>query len=204
MQNFLSPPQAAESFSHNPRTTYETSLLSHKYPAMSSANKNLSEYNAADIPSAEGMRFGIVVSDWNTSITHALLDGCREALLQHGATENNLHILHVPGSYELPFGAKLLLGSQSLDAVICLGCVITGETKHNEYINSSVAQALIMLGLTANVPCIFGVLTPDNEQQALDRAGGKHGNKGVEAAVTAIEMAALKKGLKKSKSTIGF
>ncbi len=171
---------------------------------MSTANKNLSEYDASGTPSAEGMRFGIVVSDWNATITHALLDGCRQVLLQQGAKESDLQVLHVPGSYELPFGAKLLLGSQSLDAVICLGCVITGETKHNEYISHSVAQALIMLGLTANVPCIFGVLTPDNQQQAEDRAGGKHGNKGIEAAVTAIEMAALKKGLKKGKSTIGF
>jgi len=171
---------------------------------MSSANKNLSAYDAEGTPSAEGMRFGIVVSDWNAEITHSLLLGCQQTLVQHGALESNLHTLHVPGSYELPFGAKLLLGSQSLDAVICLGCVITGETKHNEYISHSVAQALIMLGLTASVPCIFGVLTPDNQQQALDRAGGKFGNKGVEAAITAIEMAALKKGLKKGKSTIGF
>jgi 6,7-dimethyl-8-ribityllumazine synthase len=171
---------------------------------MSSADKNLSEYHTTGLPSADGMRFGIVVADWNAEITLALLDGCQSTLLQHGAKSNDLHVLHVPGSYELPYGAKLLLGNHSLDAVICLGCVITGETRHNEYISHSVAQSLIMLGLTANVPCIFGVLTPDNMQQATDRAGGKHGNKGVEAAATAIQMAALKKELKKAKSSIGF
>lgn len=171
---------------------------------MSSKDKNLSAYDAEHIPSAEGMKFGIAVSDWNASITHALLAGCRDALLEHGASEDDVHIIHVPGAFELPFGAKLLLGSHSLDAVICLGCVITGETKHNEYINNSVAQGLVMLGLSANIPCIFGVLTPDNEQQALDRAGGKHGNKGVEAAVTAIQMAALKRQVKQRKSSIGF
>ncbi|MFZ4427320.1 MAG: 6,7-dimethyl-8-ribityllumazine synthase [Saprospiraceae bacterium] len=171
---------------------------------MSSTHKNLSEYDAQGLPSADGMRFGIVVADWNAEITHALLDGCRETLLQHGTKTQDLHVLHVPGTFELPYGAKLLLGNQALDAVICLGCVITGETRHNEYISHSVAQALVMLGLTASVPCIFGVLTPDNMQQAADRAGGRHGNKGVEAAATAIQMAALKKGLKKSKSSIGF
>ena len=171
---------------------------------MSSADKNLSDYDVSGLPSAEGMRFGIVVADWNAEITHALLQGCQNTLLQHGAKAQDLHLLHVPGSYELPYGAKLLLGNHTLDAVICLGCVITGETRHNEYISHSVAQTLMMLGLTANVPCIFGVLTPDNLQQALDRAGGKHGNKGVEAAASAIQMAALKKGLKKSKSSIGF
>ncbi len=171
---------------------------------MASALKNLSDYNAETMPSAEGMRFGIVVSEWNTEITHALYEGCYDALRQHGAKEENIHTAQVPGSFELPAGAKILAGSEKLDAVICIGCVIKGETSHNEYINHAVATGLTQLSLVSGIPFIFGVLTPNDMQQALDRAGGKHGNKGVEAAVTAIRMAALKDDLKQQKKEIGF
>lgn len=172
---------------------------------MASALKNLSEYNENTIPSAEGMTFGIVVAEWNAAITHALYEGCLDTLLKHGAKEENIHVAQVPGSFELPSGARILSGQHNLDAVICLGCVIKGETNHDEYINQAVATGLVNLGITTGKPYIFGLLTVLNEQQALDRAGGKHGNKGVEAAVTAIRMAALKKGSKGAeKRKIGF
>ena len=171
---------------------------------MSSAAHNLSEYNPNEIPSGEGMKIGIVVAQWNAEITNALLAGCQETLVSHQVKEADIRVMHVPGSFELPMGAKILLGQQNWDAVICLGCVITGDTKHNEYISNAVAQGLMMLGIGSGTPCIFGVLTPDTQEQALDRAGGKHGNKGVEAATTALQMASVKKQLRKEKSRIGF
>lgn len=171
---------------------------------MSSAAHNLSDYESSRIPSGEGLKIGIVVSQWNEEITGALLQGCRDTLLAHEVKEENMSVITVPGSFELPMGAKILLGQQALDAVICLGCVVTGETKHNEYISNAVAQGLMMLGVASGTPCIFGLLTPDTQQQALDRAGGKYGNKGVEAATTALQMAGLKTQLRKSKTRIGF
>ena len=171
---------------------------------MASALKNLSTYNEENIPSAEDMQFGIAISEWNADITHALYEGCIEALLKHGAKEENLHTMQVPGSFELPIAAKLLASSKKLDAVICIGAVIKGETKHDEYINNAVAIGLTTLSVTSGIPCIFGVLTPNTHQQALDRAGGKHGNKGIEAAVTAIRMAALRKEVRQPTGRIGF
>ncbi len=162
---------------------------------MASALKNLSSYDDASIPDAGEMSFGIVVADWNAAITHALYEGCYDTLLRHGAKADKIFTAQVPGSFELPVGAKMLATRHNPDAVICLGCVIQGETKHNEYINNAVASALTYLGITTGKPFIFGVLTPNDEQQALDRAGGKYGNKGIEAAVTAIRMAALSKNL---------
>jgi 6,7-dimethyl-8-ribityllumazine synthase len=171
---------------------------------MASALSNLSEYNEENIPSAVKMSFGIVVAEWNRHITHALLDGCVQTLLRHGATEENIHIARVPGSFELTAGAVVLGTELRLDAVICLGCVIKGETNHDDYINNAVAAGLTHLGIQTGKPHIFGLLTVLNEQQALDRAGGRHGNKGVEAAVTAIRMAALKLSLRNEVKKIGF
>ena len=171
---------------------------------MASSLKNLSDYNEENIPSAATLKFGIVVSEWNAKITHSLFEACRETLLKHGALEQNIYVEQVPGSFELPLGAKLLAGNEKLDAVICLGCVIKGETSHNEYINQAVANALTQMSVVSGKPFIFGVLTPNDEQQALDRAGGKHGNKGVEAAITAIRMADLKQKLSNAKAKIGF
>jgi 6,7-dimethyl-8-ribityllumazine synthase len=170
---------------------------------MASALKNLSAYNPDNVPDASEMLFGIVVSEWNAEITHALYEGCYDTLVQHGARAENIHTMQVPGAFELPAGARILSGKQKLDAVICLGCVIKGETTHNEYINNAVASGLVNLSLTTGRPYIFGLLTPNDPQQALDRAGGKHGNKGVEAAVTAIRMAALKDSATE-KRKIGF
>lgn len=168
------------------------------------ATANLSAYQEENMPSASEMTFGIVVSDWNTKITHALYEGCYQTLIKHGAKEEAVHTVQVPGSFELSVGAKMLLSRHRLDAVVCIGCVIKGETKHNEYINNAVAMGLTTLGVMSGVPIIFGVLTPNTEEQALDRAGGKHGNKGVEAAATAIRMAALGQELRQVKKSIGF
>ena len=172
---------------------------------MASALKNLSQYDESNMPDAKDLVFGIVVADWNEKITHALYEGCYDTLLKHGAQADNIHTIQVPGSFELTVGARMLAGRHNCDAVICLGCVIKGETSHNEYINQAVAQGLTNLGLTSGRPFVFGLLTPNDEQQALDRAGGKHGNKGVEAAVTGIRMAALRQELKQAgKQRIGF
>lgn len=171
---------------------------------MASALKNLSQYDDSTVPSAEPFVFGVVVAEWNAEITHALYEGCYEALVRHGAKPENIHTLQVPGSFELPVGARMLNSRQNPDALICLGCVIKGETNHNEYINQSVAQGLMSLSLAAGKPFVFGVLTPNDQQQALDRAGGKYGNKGVEAAITAIRMAALRKEGAEGKKKIGF
>jgi len=142
------------------------------------------------------MRFGIVVSEWNHEITLALRDGAYNTLIKHGAEPDNILISFVPGSYELTLGAQLQLETQDVDAVICLGCVIKGETRHFDFICDAVAHGITNLNFKYLKPVIFGVLTPNNQQQAIDRAGGKHGNKGDEAAATAIKMLALKQKLK--------
>jgi len=170
---------------------------------MSSKHKNLSSKTNPD-KDISHKSIGIVWARWNEDITTALKDSCIKTLKKNGLGEDNLHIIEVPGAFELPFGAKLLLGQQKLDAVICIGCVIKGETKHDDYINHSVAQTISMLGVTSGKPVIYGVLTPNNKEQALDRAGGKYGNKGDEAAHTAIEMMYLADQLPKNKSSIGF
>ncbi len=171
---------------------------------MSSAKQNLSGYAPEESPSAEDMSFGIVVADWNSDITHALLAGCKDFLIGAGALEANIKKIHVPGAFELPMAAKMMLSNHKLDAVICLGCVIKGETSHDKYINQAVAGGIMQLGIFTEKPVIFGVLTPNDEQQALDRAGGKHGNKGVEAAMTAIKMIDVARQIKKEDRKIGF
>ncbi len=154
---------------------------------------NLSEYDPGSVPDAGKMRFGIVVSDWNHEVTSALLEGAVNTLKKHGATEKNIVVRHVPGSFELTIGAQFLAEYDDLDAVICLGCVIQGETPHFTFICQGVTQGITQLNLDYNIPFIFGVLTTLNLEQALSRAGGKHGNKGDEAAITAIKMAALQR-----------
>lgn len=171
---------------------------------MSSADKNLSDYKSEGMPDAKEMSFGIVTAEWNEEITSALYKGCYETLIQHGAIEKNIHAVWVPGTFELPVGARMLANTHKVDAIICIGCVIKGETSHNEYINMSVANALQQMGIASGKPFIFAVLTPNDMQQAIDRAGGIHGNKGVEAAVTALKMAALKKTLSEPEKKIGF
>lgn len=169
---------------------------------MASKKKNLSDIS--DIPSGEGKKIGIVVSDWNSAITENLLEGCKDALLNAGVREEDMKIVHVPGSFELPLAARLLQQGYKLDAIICLGCLIKGETKHDEYIAQAVASATMQLSVVSSTPVIFGVLTTNDYTQAEERAGGKHGNKGTEAAVTALKMAAVKAGLKGENKKIGF
>jgi len=158
---------------------------------MATSLKNLSEYDASKVPSAKDMKFGIVVAEWNEEITNALLEGAVSSLLKHNAKEENISIKHVPGSYELPLGAQLFLEDTDVDAVIILGCVIQGETRHFDFICDAVSQSIMNLNLEYITPVIFGLLTTNDQQQAIDRAGGKHGNKGDEAGITAIKMVKL-------------
>lgn len=169
-----------------------------------SKQKNLSHTKDTVLPDASPFSFGIVVAKWNDEITYSMRDACTKLLLQAGAKESNIRIIEVPGTFELPCGLRLLAQAGSYDAIICIGCVIKGETKHNDYISHSVASALSHYSVSCGVPAIFGVLTPDTWQQAKDRAGGKYGNKGDEAALTAIQMALLKKELTSTKQKIGF
>jgi 6,7-dimethyl-8-ribityllumazine synthase len=157
------------------------------------ATVNLSSYNPGMVPDAAGMRFGIVVADWNSEVTWALLEGAVKTLKLHGTEETDIVIKHVPGSFELTLGAQFLAEYDDLDAVICLGCVIQGETPHFTYICQGVTHGITQLNMEYNLPFIFGVLTTNTRQQAEDRAGGRLGNKGDEAAITAIKMAALQR-----------
>ena len=157
--------------------------------------KNLSSYDLGNVPDASDMKFGIVVSEWNHEITEALLDGAVNTLMNHQVPEEQIIIKYVPGSFELPVGAQFMAEYLQVDAVICLGCVIQGETRHFDYICQGVTQGITDLGLKYNKPFIFGVLTTNNQEQARARAGGKHGNKGDEAAVTAIKMVGFKRNL---------
>lgn len=157
------------------------------------STSNLSAYDPETVPDAGKMRFGIVVADWNHEVTNALLDGATTTLKKHGATEKNIVVRHVPGSFELTLGAQFLAEYDDLDAIICLGCIIQGETPHFNYICQGVTQGITQLNLEYNIPFIFGVLTTLDLDQALERAGGRLGNKGAEAAITAIKMAALQR-----------
>ena len=157
------------------------------------ATKDLSQYDINSVPTAKNMQFGIVVAEWNFEITSALASGAVETLKKHGATDNNISLKYVPGTFELPLGGQFFAELNNVDAVILLGCVIQGETRHFDYICEAVAQGTKDLNLKYNKPFIFGVLTTNNQQQAIDRAGGKHGNKGDEAAITGIKMVELKK-----------
>lgn len=157
------------------------------------ATKDLSEYDFNSVPDASEFKFGIVVSEWNWEITGALAQGAVETLKKHGALEENIIVKHVPGSFELTLGGQFLADYTKVDAIILLGCVIQGETRHFDFICQGVAKGVTDLNLKFGKPFIFGVLTTENQQQALDRAGGRLGNKGDEAAITAIKMAALQK-----------
>ena len=154
---------------------------------------NLSDYNAASMPDGSEYRIAIVVAEWNPEITNALLQGAHETLLAHGVREENIEVIPVPGSYELTTGADIALSDPNCDAAICLGCVIQGETRHFDFICEAVSQGLTNLSLKRERPVIFGLLTTNDMQQARERSGGQHGNKGVEAAVTALKMIRMSK-----------
>ena len=159
---------------------------------MATANKNLSDYDKATIPNAKKFRFGIVVSEWNDTITEGLFKGACETLIAHGVLQNNIVRWNVPGSFELIYGSKKMQ-EQMVNAVIAIGSVIKGETKHFDFVCEAVSQGIKDLNVQRETPVIFCVLTDDNLQQAIDRSGGKHGNKGTEAAIAAIKMAELRK-----------
>lgn len=160
---------------------------------MATENKNLSAYDKTTIPNAKELRFGIVVSEWNDNITEGLYNGALEALVDCGALTENILRWNVPGTYELTFGCKKMLNTQKVDAVIAIGSVIRGETSHFDFVCSAAAQGIKDLNVTYYIPVIFCVLTDNTLQQAIDRSGGKHGNKGAEAAIAAIKMASLGK-----------
>ncbi|GIJ95250.1 6,7-dimethyl-8-ribityllumazine synthase [Capnocytophaga stomatis] len=158
---------------------------------MATENKNLSQYDKNTIPSAKPFRFGIVTSEWNEQVTFGLKKGAIETLKDCGAEDENIICWEVPGSFELIHGSKKMIDTQNVDAVIAIGCVIQGETRHFDFVCQGVTQGIAHLNATKDTPVIFCVLTDNNLQQSLDRSGGKHGNKGVEAAIAAIKMVTL-------------
>ncbi|UXP33286.1 6,7-dimethyl-8-ribityllumazine synthase [Reichenbachiella agarivorans] len=158
---------------------------------MASALKNLSDYSSKNLVDISDKIFAVVVAEWNEEVTGSLYNGAVQTLLSHGAKQENIVKVEVPGSFELSLGAQKLAQREDVDAVICLGCVIQGETRHFDFICDAVAHGVTNVSLKYDKPVIFGVLTPENQKQAMDRAGGKHGNKGDEAAITAIKMLAL-------------
>ena len=158
---------------------------------MATINQNLSYYNKDTIPNAKNFRFVIVVSEWNSTITDNLFKGAFDTLVENGALPENIIKWDVPGSFELIYGSKKMQ-HQDVDVVIAIGCVIQGETKHFDFVCDAVSQGIKDLNIIDDTPVIFCLLTDNTMQQSIDRSGGKHGNKGVEAAVTAIKMAVLR------------
>ncbi|WP_142783739.1 6,7-dimethyl-8-ribityllumazine synthase [Changchengzhania lutea] len=159
---------------------------------MATVNKNLSDYDKTTIPDANKFRFGMVVSEWNGNITEALCNGAYKTLIEHGVLPHNIIRWDVPGSFELIYGSKKMQ-EQMVNAVIAIGSVIQGETKHFDFVCDAVSQGIKDLNVNRETPVVFCVLTDNNMQQAIDRSGGKHGNKGTEAAIAAIKMAELRK-----------
>lgn len=155
---------------------------------MATAYNHLSDYDASTVPSARDMRFGIVVADWNDRFTYSMADAAIETLKTHGATADNILVKHVPGSFELVYGAKWMIDNAQVDAVIAIGCVIRGDTPHFDYICQGTTQGLTELNVEGKVPVVYGLLTCNNMEQAEARTGGILGNKGTECAVTAIKM----------------
>ena len=155
------------------------------------SSNNLSNYDKSTIPNSNHLQFGIVVSEWNSEITDNLFKGAKETLLKHGTKVDNIVRLNVPGSFELIYGCKHMLQKEKFDAIIAIGCVIQGETKHFDFVCEAVSQGIKDLNVLYNIPTIFCVLTDHTLQQSMDRSGGKLGNKGVECAIAAIKMATL-------------
>jgi len=156
---------------------------------------NLSDVDINESIDGSLFRYAIIVSDWNREITDRLLNGAYNSLIEHGAKQEHILVKHVPGSFELPQLAQVIAKKQLFDVIICLGCVIQGETRHFEFISNAVANGCMQVSLQNSIPVVFGVLTTDNYEQAIERSGGSHGNKGVEAALTAISMARVKENL---------
>ena len=155
------------------------------------ASNNLSHYDKSSIPNADGLRFGIIVSEWNPEITEGLYKGAHQTLLDNGVAPEDILRMNVPGSFELTFGASVLGETTDVDAIITLGSVIQGETKHFDFVCQGVSNGITQLNITLDIPVIFGLLTDNTLQQAIDRSGGKLGNKGIECAIAAIKMASI-------------
>jgi len=178
-----------------PNVPFEVCAQNLTFATMSTQLKNLSVTNLEPNKLFKKFTIGIAVAEWNPEITNALLTGAYAHLVAMGVKEKNITIYHVPGSFELPLGAQFLASQKHIDAVITLGCVIQGETRHFDFICDACAHGITNVGLNFNKPVIFGLLTPNNQQQATDRAGGQHGNKGIEAAETALKMLVLKNNI---------
>lgn len=155
------------------------------------ASNNLSHSDKSSIPNAEGLRFGIIVSEWNPEITEGLYKGAHQTLLDNGVKPEHILRMNVPGSFELTFGASVLGETTDVDAIIALGSVIQGETKHFDFVCQGVSNGITQLNISLDIPVIFGLLTDNTLQQAIDRSGGKLGNKGIECAIAAIKMASI-------------
>lgn len=162
---------------------------------MATSEKNLSDYNKDEIPNGADFKIGIVVSEWNLDITSNLLKGALQALADNGVKETNIQVKYVPGTFELPLGAQILFESTYTDGVIAIGSVIQGETKHFDFVCEAAAQGIKDVNLKYNKPVAFCVLTDNTKQQAIDRSGGKHGNKGIECAIACLKMIGLKSSL---------
>jgi 6,7-dimethyl-8-ribityllumazine synthase len=160
---------------------------------MATEGRNLSEYNKEVIPSGADFKIGIVVSEWNDSITLNLLEGAKNALLENGVKEQNIIVRFVPGAYELPLGSQFMCKNETIDGVIAIGAVIQGETKHFDYVCEAATLGIKDVNLKFNTPISFCLLTDNTMQQSIDRSGGKHGNKGIECAIACLKMIALKK-----------
>jgi 6,7-dimethyl-8-ribityllumazine synthase len=162
---------------------------------MASALHNLSNYDTTTVPDGNGWKIGIVVSEWNEEVTGALLDGAFNTLLKHGVNKEDIIVRFVPGSFELVYGSAVMIEDTDVDAVIAIGCVIRGDTPHFDYICQGATQGLAELNRLAEVPVIYGLLTCNTMQQALDRCGGELGNKGDECAITALKMIKFRENL---------
>ena len=160
---------------------------------MATEGSNLSEYNKEVIPSGADFKIGIVVSEWNDSITLNLLEGAKNALLENGVKEQNIIVRFVPGAYELPLGSQFMCKNETIDGVIAIGAVIQGETKHFDFVCEAATLGIKDVNLKFNTPISFCLLTDNTMQQSIDRSGGKHGNKGIECAIACLKMIALKK-----------
>lgn len=156
------------------------------------------------IDGIEKLKIGIVHSEWNGQIVDQMFENCAKQLLSHGILKEHMKDLVVPGSFELPWGAKQIIAQGGYDGIICLGCVVKGETRHDDYINHAIAKGLMGLNLASNTPVLFGVLTTDTLDQAKDRSSGKKGNKGLECADSLLKMISASQQLKKDQSKIGF
>ena len=171
---------------------------------MATSVKNLSKIESFELTNPDQLKIGIVIAEWNSKITKRLLSGANEALQHFGIKKENIQTHYVPGTFELPLGAQYLLDKNAVDGVICIGCVIQGETKHFDYVCQGATNGIMSMGLRYNKPATFCVLTDENEQQSIERSGGKHGNKGIECAISCLKMIELKRQISTPDQKIGF